>query len=69
MSQQVEEVRDAALGLRMVQIGETFNKFRRVVRELSKDLNKDINLIIEGGENELDKTVVDKISDPLMHLR
>ena len=68
MSQQVEEVRDAALGLRMVQIGETFNKFRRVVRELSKDLNKDINLIIEGGENELDKTVVDKISDPLMHL-
>ncbi len=68
MSKQVEEIRDAALGLRMVQIGETFNKFRRVVRELSKDLGKEINLIIEGGETELDKTVVDKINDPLMHL-
>ncbi len=68
MSQQVEEIRDAALGLRMVQIGETFNKFRRVVRELSKDLNKEINLVIEGGDTELDKTVVDKINDPLMHL-
>ncbi len=68
MSQQVEEIRNSALGLRMVQIGDTFNKFRRVVRELSKDLGKDINLVIEGAETELDKTVVDKISDPLMHL-
>lgn len=67
-SQQIEEIRDAALSLRMVQIGETFNKFRRVVRELSKDLGKDINLVIEGSETELDKTVVDKINDPLMHL-
>jgi two-component system chemotaxis sensor kinase CheA len=67
-SQQIEEIRDVALSLRMVQIGETFNKFRRVVRELSKDLGKDINLVIEGGETELDKTVVDKINDPLMHL-
>lgn len=67
-SKQIEEIRDAALSLRMVQIGETFNKFRRVVRELSKDLGKDINLVLEGGETELDKTVVDKINDPLMHL-
>ncbi len=67
-SQQIEEIRDAALSLRMVQIGETFNKFRRVVRELSKDLGKEIDLVIEGGETELDKTVVDKINDPLMHL-
>ncbi len=67
-SKQIEEIRDAALSLRMVQIGETFNKFRRVVRELSKDLGKDINLVIEGGDTELDKTVVDKINDPLMHL-
>ncbi len=68
MSQQVEEIRNAALGLRMVQIGETFNKFRRVVRELSKDLGKEINLVIEGADTELDKSVVDKIGDPLMHL-
>ena len=67
-SQQIEDIRDAALSLRMVQIGETFNKFRRVVRELSKDLGKDINLVIEGGDTELDKSVVDKINDPLMHL-
>ena len=67
-SQQIEEIRDAALSLRMVQIGETFNKFRRVVRELSKDLGKEINLVIEGGDTELDKSVVDKINDPLMHL-
>jgi transposase-like protein len=64
----VEEVRDSALGLRMVQIGETFNRFHRVVRDVSRDLGKDIELVITGGEAELDKTVVEKISDPLMHL-
>jgi len=64
----VEEVRDTALGLRMVQIGETFNRFKRVVREVSRDLGKDIQLIISGADTELDKTLVEKIGDPLMHL-
>ncbi|BCB28661.1 chemotaxis protein CheA [Sulfurimicrobium lacus] len=64
----VEEVRDSALNLRMVQIGETFNRFQRVVRDVSKDLGKDIALIISGAETELDKTVVEKIGDPLTHL-
>lgn len=64
----VEEVRDAALGLRMVQIGATFNRFHRVVRDVSKELNKDIELMITGADTELDKTVVEKITDPLMHL-
>ena len=64
----VEEVRDSTLRLRMVQIGSTFNRFQRVVRDVSKELGKDIDLIITGGETELDKTVVEKISDPLMHL-
>jgi len=64
----VEEVRDGTLNLRMVQIGETFNRFQRVVRDISKDLGKDIRLHIRGAETELDKTVVEKISDPLMHL-
>jgi two-component system chemotaxis sensor kinase CheA len=64
----VEEIRDHALQLRMVQIGETFSRFRRVVRDVSKDLNKDIDLVITGGEAELDKTVVEKINDPLTHL-
>ncbi|MCF6283006.1 MAG: chemotaxis protein CheA [Candidatus Polarisedimenticolaceae bacterium] len=68
MSRLVEEIRDNALGLRMVQIGETFNRYRRVVRELSKEVGKEIELKISGGDTELDKTVVEKITDPLMHL-
>jgi two-component system chemotaxis sensor kinase CheA len=64
----IEEVRDTALSLRMVQIGETFTRFQRVVRDVSKELGKDIKLTIGGAETELDKTVVEKIGDPLMHL-
>ena len=64
----VEEIRDSALNARMVQIGETFNRFKRVVRDVSKDLGKDIKLTVQGGDTELDKTVVEKIGDPLMHL-
>lgn len=68
MSRLVEEIRDGALQLRMVQIGETFSRFQRVVRDVSKDLGKEIGLEIGGGETELDKSVVEKIGDPLMHL-
>jgi two-component system chemotaxis sensor kinase CheA len=64
----VESIRDAALQLRMVQIGETFNRFNRVVRDTSRELGKDIELVISGGETELDKSMVEKIGDPLMHL-
>ena len=64
----VEEIRDSALRLRMVQIGDTFNRFQRVVRDVSRDLGKDIELTIVGAETELDKSVVEKIGDPLMHL-
>ena len=64
----VEEIRDNALQLRMVQIGDTFSRFRRVVRDVSKELGKEIDLVITGGETELDKTVVEKINDPLTHL-
>ncbi|WP_165668681.1 chemotaxis protein CheA [Metapseudomonas otitidis] len=68
LSRLVEEVRDSALTLRMVQIGATFNRFQRVVRDVSKELGKDIVLRISGGDTELDKTVVEKIGDPLTHL-
>lgn len=68
VSRLVEEIRDGALQLRMVQIGDTFNRFQRVVRDVSKELSKDIELIINGAETELDKTVVEKIGDPLTHL-
>jgi two-component system, chemotaxis family, sensor kinase CheA len=68
LSRLVENIRDSALQLRMVQIGETFNRFNRVVRDVSKELGKEIDLIITGAETELDKSVVEKIGDPLMHL-
>ena len=68
MMRLVEEVRDSALQLRMVPIGTTFSRFQRVVRDVSKELGKNINLVITGGDTEVDKSVVEKISDPLMHL-
>jgi len=68
LSRLVESIRDSALQLRMVQIGDTFARFNRVVRDVSKDLGKEIELSINGAETELDKSVVEKIGDPLMHL-
>lgn len=64
----VEEIRDNALSLRMVQIGDTFSRFRRIVRDVSQEMGKSIDLEIHGGETELDKTIVEKLSDPLMHI-
>ena len=64
----VEEVRDSALQLRMVKIGATFKRFQRVVHDVSRELGKDIRLEVSGEDTELDKTVVEKIGDPLTHL-
>ena len=64
----VQEARDGALGLRMVPIGETFARFHRVVRDVSKQLGKDVELQISGGDTELDKSMVETLADPLMHL-
>lgn len=52
----------------MLQIGTTFGKFKRLVRDLSQELGKEIELITEGAETELDKTVIEKLNDPLVHL-
>ncbi|NKE67503.1 chemotaxis protein CheA [Ramlibacter sp. RBP-2] len=68
MTRLVEEVRDAALSLRMVPIRETFNRFNRVVHDLGRELGKDAELVISGADTELDKSLVEKLSDPLMHL-
>mgnify|MGYP002682603229 CR=1 FL=1 len=68
LSRLVENIRDSALQLRMVQIGDTFNRFHRVVRDTSRDMGKEIELVISGGETELDKSMVEKLGDPLMHL-
>ena len=64
----VEEIRNGTLQLRMVPIGDTLARFRRVVRDTAAELGKDIALEIVGGEAELDKSVVERIADPLMHL-
>jgi two-component system chemotaxis sensor kinase CheA len=64
----VESARDGALALRMVPIGETFARFHRVVRDVSKQLGKQVDLQITGAETELDKSMVEVIADPLMHL-
>lgn len=63
-----EQVRDAALNLRMVQIGETFQRFRRVVRDTASELGKDIELVLIGEETELDRSMVEKVTDPLTHI-
>lgn len=62
------ELRDNTLGIRMLPIGTTFSRFKRLVRDLSGQLNKEVELITNGGETELDKTVIDRLGDPLVHL-
>lgn len=64
----VEDIRDMVLRLRMVAIGEVFARFPRVVRDVSKQLDKEIELKISGADSELDKSMIEKIADPLMHL-
>lgn len=68
MARLVEDVRDITMSIRMVPIGETFSRFNRVVRDISREIGKEVELDLFGGETELDKTVVEKIGDPLMHL-
>ena len=62
------ELRDSALNIRMLPIGSTFSKFKRLVRDLSGELGKEIELTTQGEETELDKTVIERLSDPLVHL-
>lgn len=64
----VEAVRDSALQLRMVRIGTAFSRFQRVVHDTAREIGKDIRLVTSGEDTELDKTVVEKIIDPLTHL-
>ncbi len=62
------ELQDLSMSMRMVPIQGTFQKMSRLVRDLSRKANKDIELHIEGGETELDRNVVDAIGDPLVHM-
>ncbi len=63
-----EQLRDAALNLRMVPIGNTFQRFKRIVRDTAQELGKEILLVIEGAETELDRLMVEKLTDPLTHI-
>jgi len=62
------ELRDNALNIRMLPIGSTFSKFKRLVRDLSGELGKEIEMTTDGAETELDKTVIERLNDPLVHL-
>ena len=62
------ELQLAVMKTRMVPIGKVFNKFPRMVRDLCRDMGKDVDLVISGEETELDKSVVEEIGDPLIHM-
>ncbi|RLB66410.1 MAG: chemotaxis protein CheA [Deltaproteobacteria bacterium] len=62
------DLRDQVLTIRMLPISGTFTRFKRLVRDLGTELEKDVVLITEGGETELDKSVIDQLNDPLVHL-
>ncbi len=64
----ITELRDTTMCIRMLPISTTFSKFQRLVRDLADELGKEITLRTEGGDTELDKTVIDRLSDPLVHL-
>ncbi len=72
VSEEIERLtsalRENSMNIRMVPIRGTFEKFRRLVHDLARDLAKDVEMTIEGADTELDKTVIDQLSDPLMHL-
>jgi two-component system chemotaxis sensor kinase CheA len=68
MSEMLEEVRDGIMNIRMVQVGDSLNKLRRIVTDIAKKTGKEISFEIIGGDTELDKTVIEKISDPLVHI-
>lgn len=61
-------LRDHTLSIRMVPIGTTFARFKRLVHDLSAELGKEIELVTDGAETELDKTVIERLGDPLVHL-
>lgn len=64
----ISELRDSTMSIRMLPIGTTFSRFKRLVRDLAKELGKEISLFAEGEETELDKTVIERLADPLTHI-
>jgi len=63
-----DELQDVSMSLRMVPVSGTFQKMRRIVRDMCKKLGKEATLVLKGEDTEIDKTIVDSISDPIMHI-
>lgn len=68
LEKHTRDLQDGIMQIRMLPIDASFNRFPRLVRDLSKQLNKDIKVVIDGGGTEVDKTVIEELSDPLVHL-
>ncbi len=68
LSRNIREIQEATMSMRMIHVSFVFNRFPRLVRDLAKTLNKKIDLVIEGGETEVDKSMIEKLADPLTHL-
>ncbi len=68
LERKLDELQAGVLDIRMVPLGQIFDKLSRVVRKLSRDAGKEIRLVIQGGDTELDKLIVEELSDPLMHV-
>jgi two-component system chemotaxis sensor kinase CheA len=68
MERLVAELRDDVLGIRMLPIGTIFGRYRRLVHDLSAELGKEVDLVTEGAETELDKSILDQLGEPLVHL-
>ncbi|APB71453.1 chemotaxis protein CheA [Paenibacillus polymyxa] len=68
MSRVSSDLQNVVLKLRMVPVDTVFNRFPRMVRDLAKSLDKKLDLVITGAETEMDRTVIDEIGDPLVHL-
>lgn len=64
----VEQIRDRALSLRMAPVNEVFQRFPRVVRDVANDLGKQVHLQVSGADTELDKSMIDRLADPLLHI-
>ena len=68
MAHLISDLQQVVLQTRMQPIGGTFTKFNRIVRDLSKQVNKQIKLVVKGEETELDRSIIESLSDPLTHL-
>jgi two-component system, chemotaxis family, sensor kinase CheA len=64
----INELQDVTMSVRLVSVGPTFNKMTRIVRDMSKKLDKEVNLVLVGEDTEVDKSIIEQLADPLMHI-